>query len=499
MIPQGFIKSNLLGMWIVAPEIVLTLAILVLLAASVFLRHHRHRPFFTWLGLAGLAAALVPLATKLPMVPSGEAVLSSLFVWDEVTVIFKVFMVLTAAACICLAHDSAEIEDSHYSEAIILILGVTVANMMLIASNDLLMVFLAFETMSILCYLLVGLKASRPPGGEAALKYVLYGAFTSGVMLFGFSLLFGLAGTTDIQHIARYVAQAADRPSNQLLLVLSMIFFLAGMLFKIASFPFHFWCPDVYQGAPTPVTAFLSVGPKAAGFILFIRLFLPIFSKAGDTSTFTGLPGIEWPYLMALLSAATMTLGNLAALRQNNLKRMLAYSSIAHAGYLLMGLAAASGQGLRAMAFYLVIYLFMNLGAFGVVSLLASNKVGEEIEGYQGLGPTAPLLGVVMSVFLFSLIGLPPTGGFIGKVYLFGAVIEKGIYWLAVVAAVNTVVSLYFYLRIIKAMFLVQGPKQTVALELPRASHAMLTVMAGLVILLGVYWQPLALLIARIP
>jgi NADH-quinone oxidoreductase subunit N len=282
-----------------------------------------------------------------------------------------------------------------------------------------------------------------------------------------------------------------------LLLVLAVMFFLVGLLFKTASFPFHFWCPDVYEGAPTSVTAFLSVGPKAAGFALFIRLFYPLFASASGSSAYQAVSGLDWPTILAWISAITMTLGNLAAIQQNNLKRLLAYSSIAHAGYLLMGIVALSNLGFEAVLFYLVVYLFMNLGAFAVITAVVEAGGGEEIQSYRGLGSREPFVCIAMAIFLFSLIGIPPFAGFVGKVYLFAAVISQKIYWLAVIAALNTVVSLYYYLRVVKAMFLESAD---VAFQ-PRLSYGFRALLVILIIPtlgLGLYWQPLAKMVQQI-
>lgn len=489
-IPENFIKSNLEGISFISPEIILTLTILVLLTVGVIFPYWRHRRLFTILALIGLIGSLLPL-WKLPQPTADLTYLSKLFVWDWLTFFSKPFFVLAGVFTILLSQVTGEIDNIEYSECTILVLSVTMGMMLLAAATDLLMIYLAFETMGILSYLLVGIRARDIRSGEAALKYVLYGAFTSGTMLFGFSLLFGLAGTTGLLEISQQVAIASHHAQDRLLLILAVLFFLAGLLFKTASFPFHFWCPDVYEGAPTPITAFLSVGPKAAGFILFIRLFYPLFATGQDTAVYEVIAGSDWPTVLAWVSAITMTLGNLAAIHQNNLKRLLAYSSIAHAGYLLMGVVALSDLGLRSVVFYLVVYLFMNLGAFGVVAMVATAGGSEEIHSYRGLGSTAPYICVAMAIFLFSLIGLPPFAGFVGKVYLFAAVISKKIYWLAVVAALNTVISLYYYLRVVKAMFLEQ-PTETVQIQVPLGSLAILTALMIPTLGLGVYWQPLA-------
>ena len=283
--------------WQIGPEIILTLAILLLLLAGVILPYWRHRIIFTVLALAGLIGSLLPL-WGLPTPEPNLTYLSGLFVWDWLTFVFKPFFVVAGVFVIFLTHGSREIDNVEYNECTILVLAVTMGMTLLVAATDLLMIYLAFETMGILSYLLVGIRARDLRSGEAALKYVLYGAFTSGAMLFGFSLLFGLAGTTDLLEISRQVAAASQNPQDKILLIVAVLFFLAGLLFKTASFPFHFWCPDVYEGAPTPITAFLSVGPKAAGFALFIRLFYPLFviglRKMNVSSSLFSLRSPSW-------------------------------------------------------------------------------------------------------------------------------------------------------------------------------------------------------------
>jgi NADH-quinone oxidoreductase subunit N len=488
--PEAFIIDNVESLSFLGPEIVLSAGCLLILMAGVAIPYWRFRMVFTVLGVAALGGSLLAL-TALPLPGANVSYLSHLFVWDWLNFFFKPFFAVAGGVTVLLIHGSREIDDQHYHESVFLVLAVTTAMMLLVAATDLLMIYLAFETMGILSYLLVGIKAHDLRSGEAALKYVLYGAFTSGIMLFGFSLIFGIAGTTGLSAISQAVASAAAQSQGRLLLVLAMLFFMAGLLFKAASFPFHFWCPDVYEGAPTPVTAFLSVGPKAAAFALFIRLFYPLFATPEGTDLYAAVTGLDWPVILALISAVTMTLGNVAALPQTNVKRLLAYSSIAHAGYLLMGLACLSSLGLRAVVFYLGVYLFMNLGAFAVVAILGGTSESEEIHFYRGLGNKAPFIAVAMAVFMFSLIGLPPFSGFVGKVYLFAAVISRKIYWLAVVAALNTVVSLYYYMRVVKAMFLESAAEARCPVVTP-GSQVLLVVLLIPTLGLGIYWQPLA-------
>jgi NADH-quinone oxidoreductase subunit N len=321
---------------------------------------------------------------------------------------------------------------------------------------------------------------------EAAFKYVVYGGVSSGIMLYGFSLIYGLTGTLDIFEIAGYLGSGSP---YGLTLFLAATLVMAGLGYKVASVPFHFWCPDVYEGAPTPVTAFLSVAPKAGGFALLARFFYLGFS-AYDGASGRAL-GVDWQMLLAVISAATMTLGNLSAIWQNNLKRLLAYSSIAHAGYMMMGVVMLSSSGLKAVLFYTAAYLFMNLGAFLVVLVLAVRIGSEHIKDYNGLGWRSPWIALAMTAFLFSLTGLPPTAGFIGKIYLFASVIDGGLYWLAVVGVLNSAVSLYYYARIIRAMYL-EKPATEERVAIPAFATVTLLVLFAGTLVLGVYWAPLA-------
>jgi len=285
---------------------------------------------------------------------------------------------------------------------------------------------------------------------------------------------------------------------NHLTLFIALLLILVGFGYKIAAVPFHMWAPDAYHGAPIPVAAFLAVGSKAAGFALLIRFFYPVISHVTSAGTWQFVPGVDWPQLVLVLSMVTMTLGNLAALSQRNLKRLLAYSSIAHAGYTLMGFVVLSNDGLRAMMFYLIAYYLMNLGAFLVVMIVANASGREDIDGMRGLawrGGAAP--AVAMAVFLFSLTGLPPLAGFIGKFYLFAAVVEQKFYLLALVGVLNSVVSLYYYVRIVKAMFLDMPDGEEPRVSVGWHNGSLLWGLAGATLILGVYWTPVIGLVDR--
>jgi NADH-quinone oxidoreductase subunit N len=327
--------------------------------------------------------------------------------------------------------------------------------------------------MAVSFYILAGFIKPNQRSNEAAIKYFLLGAFSLGILLYGMSILYGLSGTTNLRAMATVFVGHERDP----LLVLAVILVVAGMGFKIAAVPFHMWAPDVYEGAPTPVTAFLSVGSKAASFAMLLRIFVE------------GLPSMDadWRLLFEMLAIVTMTVGNIAALTQSNLKRMLAYSSIAHAGYLLIGVVAGTERGISAMLIYLLIYSFMQLGAFAVIVMMRrKDVVGDELKDLSGLYFRHPFAAFAMLLFMLSLGGIPPTAGFMGKFWLFGAAIDAGYVWLAVIGVLNSAVSLYYYIRIVVFMYL---RKETTG-SAPTTSPALtftLGIAVAATLVLGVY------------
>jgi NADH-quinone oxidoreductase subunit N len=334
------------------------------------------------------------------------------------------------------------------------------------------MLYLALEMVSITSYVMVAYMKGDRMSNEASLKYILFGAVSTGSMLYGLSLLYGMTGTTSLPGIQEYLAGGLSAANHRAVYVIALFVF-AGFGFKVAAVPFHFWCPDVYQGAPTPVTAFLSVAPKAAGFAIMLRFFFSGMALPGDSAwDLTGT--IDWPLVLMLISVLTMTLGNVAALTQTNMKRMLAYSSIAHAGYIMMGVVALSENGARGILIYLLAYLFMNLGAFLVVTLVHTHDGSFDLRDYPGLARRAPLLTLAMGVFLLSLVGIPPFVGFMGKLYVFAAVIERGpqYYWYAVAGAINATIAAYYYFRILKTMVIDEGNEAKPPFRLPAADTA---------------------------
>jgi NADH-quinone oxidoreductase subunit N len=397
-----------------------------------------------------------------------------------------VLTALATAIVIFMSIDCAELADRTQAEYYLFLLSVLLGMFLLSSASDIVMLYLALELVSIPSYLLAGYLKGKASSTEASMKYVVYGATASGVMIYGFSLLYGMTGSTQMSEIGRVLTLGtAPLPA-----MLAAVMVTVGFGYKIAAVPFHMWSPDVYEGAPTPVTAFLSVGPKAAGFAVLVRFFYTVFaSPDGADGMWKLSSSVDWPFLFAVLSAVTMTVGNLVAINQRNVKRLLAYSSIAHAGYMLMGFVLLTTVGLKAILFYLVVYLFMNLGAFYVVVLVANGSRSEDISDFSGLGSRAPFAAVSLAIFLFALTGIPPFSGFIGKVYLFAEVINRGVYWLALVAALNSVISLYYYARIVKVMFL-EDPTQAGDLPLALVPRVMLAILVVPTLLLGIYWEP---------
>ncbi|MGE5753304.1 MAG: NADH-quinone oxidoreductase subunit N [Deltaproteobacteria bacterium] len=465
------------------PELAVTATILLLVAVHV-IGKNRQSSASALLSLAGVGAALLLTALQ-PSMPAAS-LFEGMVALDGFAVFFKALTALATIVVIFMSMDSAELSGKSQAEYYVFLLSVLLGMFLLSAATDLVMLYLSLELVSIPSYLLAGYLKGRESSNEASMKYVVYGATASGVMIYGFSLLYGLTGTTQIGEIGRALAAG----KTALPLYLSAVMVTVGFGYKIAAVPFHMWSPDVYEGAPIPVTAFLSVGPKAAGFAVLVRFFYTVFaSPDGAGGPWTLSSSVDWTLLFAVLSAATMTVGNLVAVSQKNVKRLLAYSSIAHAGYMLMGFVLLTPAGIQAILFYLVVYLFMNLGAFYVVILVANGTRSENISDYAGLGSRAPFAAVSLAIFLFALTGIPPFSGFIGKVYLFAEVINRGVYWLAVVAALNSVVSLYYYARIVKVMFL-EDPVEKAELAVPVFPRALLCLLAVPTLLLGIYWEP---------
>lgn len=489
---QSVVQDNIASLGYFLPEILLTGVIIVLIVADLILKRERSA-YTSFVALAGLVAVFVAVLYQYDL--GQRSIFNDMLAVDPFALYFKVLFLASTFVVIFLSIGSIELAGRPVGEYFTLLVATTLGMFLMASATNLITIFISIELVSITSFILAAYLKTRRRSSEAGLKYAIYGAFSSGLMLYGISLLYGLTGTLNIYEISEVLSTSMP---DRLTLFISVLLILAGFGYKIAAVPFHFWAPDVYEGAPTPITAFLSVGPKAAGFALLIRFFNVALVTHGGNGAESWLPigGLDWPQLLAVVAAATMTLGNLVAIMQENVKRLLAYSSIAHAGYALMGTVVLSEQGIYATIFYLVVYYLMNLGAFLVVIINQDLLGGENVDDYHGLAWRAPIPAVAMGVFLFSLTGLPPTAGFIGKFYLFAALIDGGpaYYWLAVVGILNSVVSLYYYARVLRAMF-IEGKEEEEQLSLLSVSPYYVVLLAVLVIptvLLGVYWAPLA-------
>jgi proton-translocating NADH-quinone oxidoreductase chain N len=459
------------------PELVLSAAAVAVLVADLATPAERKR-WLGWLAVAGVvsaAAACVALLGDLGVLGgAGVRVFADTYTVDAFAVYFKLVALAAVALVGVVSLDFFPGRTSHLGEVFALLLFAGVGLLLMASASDLILLLLSIEFVSLSSYLLAGFLKADPKSNEAGVKYFLYGAATTGVMAYGFSLLYGLAGSTSLYDIASRLGRAG--PAAYLAVGMA----LAGFGFKVSMVPFHQWTPDVYEGAPTPVTAFLSVGPKAAGFAALVRTL----------SVGIPLEQVNWPLLLAALSALTMTVGNLLALLQRNLKRMLAYSSIAHAGYVLIALAAwKSPWALPGLLYYLLAYLFMNLGAFFVAMVAAQGTGSDEIPDHAGLSQRAPWVAAAMVVFMLSLTGIPPTAGFFGKFYLFAAAVDAGLLWLAALGVANSVVSLYYYVGVLRALYLMPAPVADPVEVAPGLRAGVVVALVG-TLAAGLYPQP---------
>ena len=497
---QQLIDNNLASVAGFRPELALTFgSIALFLLDLVWRRAAARRALLTWAALAVLAVTAALLAVQST---AGTLLFNGLIASDGFATFFKWLFLAAGALTVVIAAQGEDFPSPRLGEFYALLMAIVLGLFLMASATNLLTIYIAIELVSMTSYVLAGFRRRDRKAAEASLKYVIYGSVASGVMLFGMSYLYGLLGTADVlafgARIAALSATGAAGAATKVVLVVAVVFVTAGVGYKIASVPWHMWCPDVYEGAPTVFTAFLSVGPKAAGFAVALRLFQSAFAGPFDASGLAeSVAGVPWPAIVGVLSAVTMTVGNLTAISQTNLKRLLAYSSIAHAGYTLMGLAALSVIGTQGVMIYMLIYLVMNLGAFLVVIVVSEATGSESILEYRGLARRHPLAAVAFAIFLFSLTGLPPFAGFAGKWYLFYAVIERASgpdgFWygaLAVCGALNTAVSLYYYARIIRAMFL-DAPYVETAVEPKIGYQVILGACSAAVLVFGIWWAPI--------
>jgi NADH-quinone oxidoreductase subunit N len=424
------------------PTLLLTLTGFAILVGDLLVTGP-DRDSLGWIGIVGLIVAMVASAA---LWNRHEIGFGGTLLLDRYAVFFNVLLCLAAILTLLMSMDYLATIELHIGEYYAIVLFVTVGMVLMAAAADLIVLFLGLETMSIGVYVLAGVWRPDLRSSEAAVKYFLLGAFATGFLLFGIALIYGAFGTTTLGPVAQ--ALESEAFAGRSLALTGMALLLIGFAFKIAAVPFHSWAPDVYEGAPTSVTAFMAVGVKAAAFAAFVRVFLHYFEALA----------VDWQAVLWVLAVLSMTAGNLAALLQTNIKRMLAYSSIAHAGYLLIGMVAAGEAGGAAVLYYLVTYALMSMGAFAVVIALGRRgAANENLEDYAGVGIRYPWLGGCMTVFMLSLAGIPALAGFTGKFYLFSAAVNAGYVGLAIIGVLNSVVSMYYYAGVLMRMFMAEG------------------------------------------
>ena len=440
--------------------------------------------FFLWRGegatrvIGYLAAAGLAVATVLAYqtVALDTSTLQGTWLADPLAGYFKVVFLLTGVMVALLSLSYLERLGESLAEFFIMLVFLTLSMMVVISAGDLITLYLALEFQVITFAVMIGYRRREKAATEAALKYIILNAFSSAILLFGLSLLFGLTGTVNIRGIAAAVSAGGVQPA----LYLAVIFVLAGLAFKVSLVPFHMWTPDVYQGAPTPITGFLAAGSKAAGFALLIRLFLTIFTPVSSL----------WTTVFVVLSVLTIVLGNFVAVPQTNMKRLLAYASIGSAGYIIMGLIAADVVGVEGILFYIFMNVFGILGAFGVAIVFGNATGRDDIEAYAGLSKRSPLLALVMLLSTLSIAGIPGLAGFVAKFVLFWAIIDKGLVALALLGVVMSIVAVFYFLRIAKVMYVFEPEDEAPIRVAPTASFVLVISMV-VTLVLGVYPAPL--------
>lgn len=481
--------TNLQSLEFFIPELILTITILAALITDLFVKKSKTN-MIGW--VLGVGLVVVGLSVhNLSSVPPTTLFLDMIVI-DPFSSFMKIIIILSTLLVIVASWVNDELEKYRKGEYFT-IMGIMVMGLFLMTSSvDIIMLYISIEVVSIMSFVLAAYLKLDTRSNEAGLKYVIYGAFSSGVMLFGLSIVYGLAGSTNYFAIQDTLSSLDGSANPALIMALLMIF--AGFGYKISSVPFHFWTPDVYEGSPSTITAYLSVAPKAAGFAMIIRFFHQVFSDSiGLTSNAIGSTDLPWPEIIGVLAVVTMTMGNLVAIQQKSIKRMLAYSSIAHAGYMMLALPVLSMEAVESVMIYLFIYVFMNLGAFFIVIFVKNKTGGESFEDFEGLGWKMPIVGAFMTLFMLSLTGLPPTAGFVGKLYIFKTLVGAGseFLWLVVAGGVNSVISLYYYFHVVKVMFL-GGKRSDVITYPPSTMFGLMIFTAVPSLLLGLYWNPLA-------
>lgn len=419
----------------ILPEIFILVVGILVLVLDPFWKEESRRLNLGWLTAGGLTAALV-LSLLLDRPAEPALAWGGMVRFDWLAFVFKMFIIFASAITALFFMDVEQL--SKRAESYLLLLAATIGMCLMVSASDLVMLFLAIETTSIPMYVLAGFMLDDKKSTEAGFKYLLFGAMTSAIFLYGLTLVYGFSGTTQIENMRSYFTSLNPISVGVLFLL------VVGLGFKISLAPFHFWAPDTYEGAPTPVAGILSTASKAAGLAVLIRLFITAFPQVDA----------NWQLILAVLAALSMTIGNLVALAQKNIKRLLAYSSIAHAGYALVGVVAGNQLGIEAVVYYLIAYVLTNLAAFGIIAAFGRVAGSDEIRAYNGMSRRSPYLALAMLVAFLSLSGMPPFGGFVAKVLVFAAAVQAGWYWLVFVGIINSVVGVYYYLTVMKYVYL---------------------------------------------
>lgn len=461
-------EITLADLWKSAPMVSITITGLVALLVDST-KEDRSTPIY-WLSLAGIAVAFGFSASSLS---TEEILFNGMILQGGYASYFSMVFTISAFLTVVLTRPYMQRLYREKGSLYILILFATLGMMLMASAMDLIIVFLGIELMSVCLYVMAGFMRTKVTANESALKYFLLGAFATGFLLYGIALVYGSSGTTNLKLISESYAQLSENS----LFLLGTAFLVIAFGFKVAAVPFHMWAPDVYEGAPTTITGFMSTGAKAAAFAVFVTVFIRTFSIGGTAIS----------EVLALIAAASMILGNVTAIAQSNLKRMLAYSSIAHAGYMLSGIAAGNVEGETGVLFYLAAYTVMNMGAFGIISWVEQRDDTKlTFEDYAGFSAQRPMVAALLALFLFSLAGIPPFAGFFGKYYVFLAAVKADLLWLAVIGVLTSVVSVYYYLRLVMMMYFRDG-KATIEERIPGFAFAVIGAAAVLVILLGLY------------
>jgi NADH-quinone oxidoreductase subunit N len=454
----------------VLPALILGVAGLLATLLGLFVR----KGAATVGAIIGFTAVLIALAANAPLRFMNTPAFSGMIVLDTFSWFFNLLILLSVGLTILISMKYLTDQGLDLYEYFAILLFSSVGMMFMVSGTHLLMIFVGLETLSIGVYVLTGVLPKSSKASEASLKYLLLGSFSSALFLYGAALLYGASGSLSLAGLAKYFQSGSISTMG----LIGMGLLLVGFSFKVAAVPFHMWTPDVYDGAPSPITGFMSVGVKAAAFAAFLRVFFECF----------GSVQVTWSHILWILAVLTMILGNLAALVQSNIKRMLAYSSIAHAGYILIGMVAGTAMGAAGILYYLLAYIFTNLGAFAVVTMVGrKGEANISIDDYRGLGKSHPALALAMSIFLFSLAGIPPTAGFIGKFTIFGAAIASGYIWLVIIGVLTSAASVFYYFRVVMKMYMEAPEVEPESLKFSPSMALALTLTVMVVLYIGIF------------